>query len=249
MNWALMAAEATGGVGLACWLSHRRSVRGPISELDAYARQVSMIEAVLFDFGGVVLTSPFDAFARYEVEAGLPPHTIRGINATNPDTNAWALFERREVDVEGFCLLFEAEAAELGLVLDAQRVLASLHGELRPAMVDAVRRCSDELRTGLLTNNVTPLADQESARPEVLSVVALFDVVVESSLVGCRKPEPEFYELACTLLGVEPSRCVFLDDLGINLKPARSMGMTTIKVGDPAAAIEELEAVLGFPLG
>jgi len=236
-------------VGLANWPPCRRRIRGPITELDAYARRVSKIEAVLFDFGGVVLTSPFDAFARYEVEAGLPHDTIRRINATNPDTNAWALLERREVDVERFCRLFEAEATELGLVVDAQRVLAGLHGDLRPAMVEAVRRCADELGTGLLTNNVTPLADQEAARPEVLSVVALFDVVVESSLVGCRKPEPEFYELACAWLGVEPSRCVFLDDLGINLKPARSMGMTTIKVEDPAVAIAELEAVLGFPLG
>ena len=207
------------------------------------------IEAVLFDFGGVVLTSPFDAFAAYEVEVGLPPDTIRRINSTNPDANAWALFERREVDVDGFCRLFEAEAADLGLVVDARRVLAGLHGELRPAMVEAVRRCSAHLPTGLLTNNVTPLADQEEARPEVLAVVDLFHVVVESSVVGCRKPESEFYEVACRRLGVQPSACVFLDDLGINLKPARAMGMATIKVGDPAVAIAELEGVLGIPLG
>ena len=118
-----------------------------------------------------------------------------------------------------------------------------------PAMVEAVRRCSAHLPTGLLTNNVTPLADQEESRPEVLAVVDLFHVVVESSVVGCRKPEPEFYEVACRRLGVEPSACVFLDDLGINLKPARAMGMATIKVGDPAVAIAELEGVLGIPLG
>jgi len=207
------------------------------------------IEAVLFDFGGVVLTSPFDAFAVYEAEAGLPPDTIRRINSANPDSNAWALFERSEVDADGFCRLFEAEAAALGLVVDARRVLAGLHGDLRPTMVEAVRRCSAARRTGLLTNNVTPLAQQESARPEVLAVVDLFDVVVESSVVGFRKPEPAFYETACQRLAVQPSACVFLDDLGINLKPARAMGMTTIKVGDPAEAIAELESLLGFPLG
>ena len=209
---------------------------------------MSGIGAVLFDFGGVVLTSPFDAFAAYEAEAGLPPDTIRRLNSTNPDANAWALFERREVEVEEFCRLFEAEAAALGLDVDARRVLDGLHGDLRPAMVEAVRRCSAAMPTGLLTNNVTPLVDQESVRPEVLAVVDLFHVVVESSVVGCRKPELGFYELACGHLGVAPSDCVFLDDLGINLKPARAMGMTTIKVDDPAVAIADLEDVLGLPL-
>ena len=207
------------------------------------------IEAVLFDFGGVILTSPFDAFAAYEAEAGLPPDTVRRINSTNPDTNAWARFERRDVGPDEFCGLFEAEAAALGLELDAGRILVGLHGELRPAMVEALRRCGSTLRTGLLTNNVTPLADQEVADNPVLEVVAMFDVVVESSVVGCRKPEPAFYELACERLGVEPSACVFLDDLGVNLKPARAMGMTTIKVVDPATAIAELEQVLGIRLG
>ena len=207
-----------------------------------------MIGAVLFDFGGVLTSSPFEAFAAYEAEAGLPPDTIRRLNSTNPDDNAWARMERREVDEAGFCELFEAEAAALGLVVDARRVLAGLRGELRPAMVEALRRCSERLRTALLTNNVAPMA--ESAEAGAASgVVDLFDVVVESSVVGCRKPEVRFYEIACEGLGVEPAACVFLDDLGINLKPARAMGMTTVKVVDPDAAIAELEAVVGFPLG
>ena len=207
------------------------------------------IEAVLYDFGGVILTSPFDAFARYEVEAGLPPDTIRRINSTDPDVNAWARFERREVGPEEFCALFRAEAAALGLDVDATRILAGLHGDLRPTMVEALKRCGSRFRTALLTNNVTPLADQEVERSDVLEVVSLFDVVVESSVVGCRKPEQAFYELACERLGVEPSACVFLDDLGVNLKPAREMGMATIKVGDPATAIDELSGVLGIDLG
>ena len=213
---------------------------------------MSTIQAVLFDFGGVVLTSPFDAFAAYEVEAGLAPDTIRGINATDPDTNAWARFERREVGPDEFCALFEAEAAARGLVVDARRVLDGLHGELRPTMVEAVRRCSATHRTALLTNNITPFAEQqagrEPARPDVLAVVDLFEVVVESSVVGCRKPEPAFYDMACERLGVAPEACVFLDDLGVNLKPARAMGMATIKVGDPAVAIAELETVLDIAL-
>ena len=206
------------------------------------------IEVVLFDFGGVILTSPFDAFAAYEAEVDLPQGTVRRINSTNPDDNAWARFERRQVDAEQFGRLFEAEAAAQGYIVDAARILEGLHGTLRPTMVEALRRCSDRLRTGMLTNNITPI-DSQPFSDDVVEVVGLFDEVIQSSVEGCRKPEPRIYEIACERLGVEPVACVFLDDLGINLKPARAMGMTTIKVVDPAEAIGELEAVVGFPLG
>ena len=206
------------------------------------------IEVVLFDFGGVILTSPFDAFAAYEAEVDLPPGTVRRINSTNPDDNAWARFERRQVDAEQFGRLFEAEAAAQGYIVDAARILEGLHGTLRPTMVEALRRCSDRLRTGMLTNNIIPI-DSQPFSDDVAEVVGLFDEVIQSSVEGCRKPEPRIYEIACERLGVEPVACVFLDDLGINLKPARAMGMTTIKVVDPAEAIGELEAVVGFPLG
>ena len=206
------------------------------------------IEVVLFDFGGVLLTSPFDAFAAYEAEVDLPQGTVRRINSTNPDDNAWARFERGQVDAEQFGRLFEAEAAAQGYIVDAVRILEGLHGTLRPTMVEALRRCSDRLRTGMLTNNITPI-DSQPFSDAVLEVVGLFDEVIQSSVEGCRKPEPRIYEIACERLGVEPVACVFLDDLGINLKPARSMGMTTIKVVDPEEAIGELEAVVGFPLG
>ena len=205
------------------------------------------IEVVLFDFGGVLLTSPFDAFAAYEAEVDLPQGTVRRINSTNPDDNAWARFERGQVDAEQFGRLFEAEAAAQGYIVDAARILEGLHGTLRPTMVEALRRCSDRLRTGMLTNNITPI-DSQPFSDAVLEVVGLFDEVIQSSVEGCRKPEPRIYEIACERLGVEPVACVFLDDLGINLKPARSMGMTTIKVVDPEEAIGELEAVVGFPL-
>ena len=206
------------------------------------------IEVVLFDFGGVLLTSPFDAFAAYEAEVDLPQGTVRRINSTNPDDNAWARFERGQVDAEQFGRLFEAEAAAQGYIVDAARILEGLHGTLRPTMVEALRRCSDRLRTGMLTNNITPI-DSQPFSDAVLEVVGLFDEVIQSSVEGCRKPEPRIYEIACERLGVEPVACVFLDDLGINLKPARAMGMTTIKVVDPEEAIGELEAVVGFPLG
>ena len=212
-----------------------------------------MISAVLFDFGGVILSSPFDAFNVYEAEAGLEKDTIRGINATNPDDNAWARFERGDLDPDGFVDVFEREARALGHEVDARRVLESLKGHVRPEMVEALRRCGERLKTACLTNNFRDPAadegDEHSRRHDLDAIMAMFDEVVESSVVGVRKPEIRFYEIACERLGVTPDECVFLDDLGINLKPARAMGMTTIKVVDPDRALAELAAVVGFPLG
>lgn len=202
------------------------------------------VSAALFDFGGVILSSPFDAFERYERDHGLPSGFLRRVNATNPDANAWARLERNEHDVNGFAAAFEEESSALGHRVTGHDVLGLLAGDVRPEMVEAVRRCGERLKTALLTNNVVGL----EASPHVAEIVALFDVVIESSVVGVRKPDPAFYELACDRLGIEPGEAVFLDDLGINLKPARAMGMATIKVEDPAKAIAELEAIVGFPL-
>ena len=209
-----------------------------------------VVSAVLWDFGGVILTSPFEAFARYEREQGLPEGFIRRVNATNPLDNAWARLERGELDRAGFAEQFGAEARALGGTLSGERVLELLAGDIRPEMVTALERCREaELRTACLTNNISGGDDGPTERAaEVARIMLLFDVVVESSVVGVRKPEPEFYEIACRLLEVEPADCVFLDDLGVNLKPARAMGMTTIKVEEPGAALAELERVLGLVL-
>ena len=204
------------------------------------------IAAALFDFGGVILTSPFEAFTRYEQANGLPPGFLRRLNATNPDDNAWAKLERNQIDLAGFGALFESEARSAGHEIVAAEVLELLSGELRPAMAEAVRRCHQRLRTGLLTNNFVGFTESEDH--PYADVLAEFDLVLESSRAGVRKPDPRFYELACDKLGIMPEEAVFLDDLGINLKPARALGMTTIKVDDPDEAIAELEAVVGFAL-
>ena len=209
------------------------------------------VRAVVFDLGGVLTESPLDAFAAYEAEGGLPDGLIRRLNSTDPDTNAWARFERNELTAAGFAEAFEAEAAAAGHRVDARRVLAALTGELRPAMVDAVRR----LRTAgfplaLLSNNVSPM----ERVGELADLLALFDVVVESSAEGVRKPEPEIYRRTLERLAeaigrpVAAADCAYLDDLGINLKPARAMGMHTIKVVDPDAALAELSTLVGLPL-
>jgi len=201
-----------------------------------------MIRAVLWDFGGVISTSPFEAFARYERENGLPADFIRTLNATNHHVNAWARLERNDVGFDEFCDLYEAEAVDAGHEIDARAVLACLSGDIRPEMVAALRTIkATSLKQACLTNNFSPM----QSRNEVLD---LFDVIVESSRVGVRKPEPKFYEMACEFLEIEPAEAVMLDDLGVNLKPAREMGMRTIKVIDPVQALGELEAVVGFEL-
>jgi putative hydrolase of the HAD superfamily len=204
-----------------------------------------MIRAVLWDFGGVILSSPFDAFNRYEAANGLPPDFIRLVNSTDPDTNAWALLERTEVSPAEFDVRFAAESEALGHRIPGADVLALLAGEIRPEMVTALDRVVRAgYRTACLTNNVVG----GEQRMDVGDVMVMFDHVVESSKVGCRKPEPRFYEIACDLLDVTPDECVFLDDLGINLKPAAAMGMTTIKVVSADQAITDLEHVIGIPL-
>src|SRR5215475_10282346 len=209
--------------------------------------------AVLWDFGGVILSSPFEAFGRYERETGLPKDFIRSLNARNPDANAWAKMERSEVSLDEFVALFESEALALGHKLDGWRVLQAISGDIRPQMVEALRRCKAAFKVACITNNMKHgegpgMARSPDKAAAVAEIMALFEHVVESSKLGWRKPDPRIYRHACELLGVALEQCVYLDDLGINLKPARAMGMRTIKVGDPDIAIAELEAMVGIPL-
>ena len=204
--------------------------------------------AVFWDFGGVILESPFDAFARYESGRGLPAGFLRRVNATNPDTNAWALLERSEVTPAQFDDLFATESEALGHRVQGADVLRLLAGEIRPPMVaalDAVKAAGYKM--ACLTNNVVG-GDKNTAErtAAVEAVMARFDAVVESSKVGCRKPETRFYEIACETVGVTPEQCVFLDDLGINLKPAAAMGMHTIKVVKADDALRQLGEVLNM---
>ena len=209
-----------------------------------------MIEAVIFDFGGVLTSSPFEAFARFEAEHGLPADIIRRTNAANHLENAWAKFERAEVDIETFDRLFAAESLALGAEVRGRDVLPLLAGDLRPEMVEALRRVKATLKTGCITNNLPANAIGSAAGRTLYlaEVMALFDHVIESAKIGLRKPDRRIYEMMTRTVGVDPRRCVYLDDLGVNLKPAREMGMTTIKVVSAAQALAELEAATGLLL-
>lgn len=206
-----------------------------------------MKKAVLWDFGGVILSSPFEAFNRYEALHGLPHDFIRSVNANNPHENAWAKLERSDIAGAEFDRSFADESTALGHRVPGADVLGLLAGEVRPEMVALLERVKAAgYMVACLTNNVSGAFGTPQRAAEVGAIMARFDTVVESSKVGCRKPEPRFYEIACQLLGVQPHECVFLDDLGVNLKPAAAMGMTTIKVTTAAQAISDLEAVLGM---
>ncbi len=209
-----------------------------------------MIEAVIFDFGGVVTSSPFDAFTRFETERGLPTDIIRRTNAANHLENAWAKFERAEVDLDAFDELFAAESLALGAEVRGRDVLPLLSGDLRPEMVEALRRIKARFKTGCITNNLpnNAIRNANGRSIYVAEVMALFDHVIESAKIGLRKPDPRIYQMMVAALGVDPKNCVYLDDLGVNLKPAREMGMTTIKVLSGAQAIADLEAATGLTL-
>lgn len=210
-----------------------------------------MVAAVLWDFGGVITSSPFEAFNHLEAERGLPRNFIRTVNATNPDHNAWALFERAECDAEAFDQLFLEESTALGHPLRGAEVLPRLSGDVRPAMVEALKACKARYKVGCITNNVrvgegAGMAGSTGKAAQVAAVMALFDAVVESSKAGVRKPDPRIYRMMCTTLRVAPADCVYLDDLGVNCKPAAALGMTAIKVESEAQALRDLAAATGL---
>lgn len=211
---------------------------------------IFMIEAVIWDFGGVLTSSPFEAFARYEREKGLPKDIIRRTNAANHHDNAWAKFERAEIGIEEFDALFAAESAALGAAVSGRDVVGLLSGDLRPDMVEALRRVKARFKTGCITNNLpaNQIGSATGRSLYVADVMALFDHVIESAKIGLRKPDPRIYAMMTDRLGIDPAHCIYLDDLGVNLKPARDMGMTTIKVTDAASAIAALETATGLAL-
>lgn len=208
--------------------------------------------AVIFDFGGVITASPFEAFNRLEAERGLPRDFVRRVNAADPQHNAWARLERAEIDTGTFDALFAQEAEAFGHRLPGRDVLSVIAGEVRPEMVAALRRLKAAgYRLGCITNNML----SEESRPgeaamatRYAEAMGLFEHVIESARAGVRKPDPRIYRMMCDALGVEPKECVYLDDLGINCKPAAALGMRAIKVTSGEQALAKLGALLAIDL-
>ena len=209
------------------------------------------LEAVIWDFGGVFTSSPFEAFNRLEAEMGAPKDHIRRVNATNHHENAWALFERNEIDAARFDQLFLEESTALGFAIRGADVLPKLSGELRPRMVAALKACKARFKVGCITNNVVSMHSPgqneiQQAAGAMGQVMPLFDAIIESSKAGVRKPDPRIYQMMCDLLDVPADRCVYLDDLGINCKPAAALGMKAIKVIDVDQTLSDLSAATGL---
>ena len=213
-----------------------------------------MIKAVFWDFGGVITSSPFEAFNKFEIDNNLPADFLRQVNSTNPNDNAWAKLERSEVNLEEFDLLFEKESKNLGHAVKGKEVIALLQGQIRPEMVKALQKIRGNLIQACLTNNIRSLKEEAfeegnvsvSGKNDV--IMELFDFVIESSKVNLRKPDPAFYKMACEKASIEPSEAVFLDDLGINLKPAKNLGMETIKVINSRDALQELQKLISIKI-
>src|SRR2546422_1032868 len=201
--------------------------------------------AVLFDLGGVVVGSPLEAIARYEAERGIPAGFVNRVVVAAGDASAWARLERGELTLEAFYPAFEQDCAAAGSRIDARAMMARVAEVTvpRPAMLEAIRRIRARgLLAAAVTNNwITEGEGASALRPH-------FDAFVESAVAGVRKPDPGIYELACAELRIAPPEAVMLDDIGANLKTARALGIATIRVGDPDAALGELEELLGFPL-
>ena len=213
-----------------------------------------VVEAVIWDFGGVFTTSPFEAFNRYEAARGLPHDFIRTVNAANPLDNAWALFERAEITAEEFDRMFRKEALALGQDVPGADVLPLLAGDVRPRVVQALKACKARgLKVACITNNVRSgegagMARTSEKAAQVAEIMTLFDAVIESSKDGVRKPDPRIYQMMLDTLGLAAADCVYLDDLGINCKPAAALGMHAIKVSGEAQLLADLERTVGFPL-
>ena len=219
------------------------------------------IRAIIFDLGGVVLGSPLHAIAEYEQELGIPANFVNRVVADTAPDGAWSRLERGEISMETFFTDFEADCRAAGQTLSAAAMFermgkASLP---RPIMLEAIRRIRSEgFLTAALTNNWASGPDDSAATPggEVQAgpndgtraLADRFDVFVESSVEGLRKPDPRIYTLTCERLGVTPPEAAFLDDIGSNLKAARALGMTTIKVDSPEQALAELANVIGLEL-
>jgi putative hydrolase of the HAD superfamily len=212
------------------------------------------IAAVVFDIGGVVQDSPLHAIARYERECGIEPNAINRVVVAAGEQGAWARLERGELTAQTFVEPFEADCRAHGISIDGRYLMAKIAetNVPRAVMLEAIRRIrAAGLRVAALTNNWvadTPRHGPDAAETARSRLDLHFDVFVESAVVGLRKPDPRIYALVCEKLDLEPSRVAFLDDIGRNLKPARELGMATIKVDDPEQALRELGALLGLDL-
>tara|TARA_E500000075_G_C6879675_1_gene263921 strand:+ start:146 stop:793 length:648 start_codon:yes stop_codon:yes gene_type:complete len=210
--------------------------------------KLNQYSSIFWDFGGVITSSPFEAFKKFEIENDLPENFLRKVNSTNPQNNAWALLEQSKINQIEFNDLFFQESSELGFGVNGLKVLDLLEGDLRLGMVEIIKTLKKmDFIQACLTNNFIPDNDNQPDMMDLnkkTEVFNLFDFIFESKEIGLRKPDQAFYDYVLEKVDIPPEKIIFLDDLGINLKPAKAMGMTTIKVISESQAKEDLERIL-----
>ena len=203
------------------------------------------IKTIIFDFGGVITNSPIEGFKKLEKTHGYSKGLITGINMNNPDNNAWARSERGEIEIDTFLSQFEQEALEIGHDINADEILIQLYGSPRPIMIKKIISLSKSNKYKLicLTNVLKGIEKfMPKEREEVVNnIMSYFDKIYESYKIGMRKPEARIYEYIIKDLEINPKETIFLDDLGMNLKTARQLGINTIKVINPIDAIKTLD--------
>lgn len=206
------------------------------------------IKTIIFDFGGVVTNSPIEGFKKLEDTYGYAKGLITSINMNNPNNNAWAQSERGEINIDTFLSQFEKEALEIGQKINANEILMQLYGSLRPIMVNKIISLAKSKKYKLicLTNVLKGIKKfmPKEREEDVNNIMSYFDVIYESYKIGMRKPESRIYEYIIENLAIIPNEAVFLDDLGMNLKTAKKLGINTIKVVDPEESIKELDLLL-----
>lgn len=210
--------------------------------------KLNQFSSIFWDFGGVITSSPFEAFKKFEIQNDLPENFLRKVNSTNPQNNAWALLEQSKINQMEFNDLFFKESSELGFGVYGLKVLDLLEGDLRLGMVAIIKTLKKmDFIQACLTNNFIPDNDNQPDMMDLnkkTEVFNLFDFIFESKEIGLRKPDQAFYDYVLEKVDIPPEKIIFLDDLGINLKPAKAMGMTTIKVLSESQAKEDLERIL-----
>jgi putative hydrolase of the HAD superfamily len=207
------------------------------------------LTAVLFDLGGVVFDSPLSFITEYEAKHDLPAHFVaRMVGGYGGPDGPWQRLECGDISLSEFCERFDTDALALGVELRTADLMREMHerAAIRPVMVEGIRKLrAHGFKVGALTNNWV-VGDDHDARMRPLREE--FDAFVESCKVRMRKPDPRIYAHACETLGIEPGLVVFLDDIGSNLKAAKGLGMTTIKVRDAESALSELGGIVGVDL-
>ena len=200
----------------------------------------NVIKIVLWDYGGVLTESPIKNFRKFENDNNYVLDSIVKINSYNKYNNAWAKLEKDEISIEKFSKLFSEEAKQFGILnINTDKLLECLNVKLNIKMVELLENISKFYTCVCLTNNFKKVGSSNFK-----NIKHNFSLIIESSKIGFRKPEKQIYKHVLEVLKVNAKEILFIDDLGINLKPARELGFHTYKFTDTDKTISYIKNML-----